>query len=135
MGASRSKRYSRKQQPRIWPPASGGAAWSHRSENNGKIDGFRRILGDSIFGEILWRVARVKRANAIPNALPGGRRDVDGTLRKVFQTRCSVANNTPGFKYIAEFSSAAALALQMLLASEKRGPTSVPRLPDVKRYD
>jgi hypothetical protein len=33
-----------------------------------KIDGFRRILGDSIFGEILWRVAHAKRANAIPNA-------------------------------------------------------------------
>ena len=33
-----------------------------------KIEGFRRILGDSIFGEILWRVARAKRANAIPNA-------------------------------------------------------------------
>ena len=33
-----------------------------------KIDGFRRILGNAIFGEILWRVARAKRANAIPNA-------------------------------------------------------------------
>ncbi len=33
-----------------------------------KIEGFRRILGDSIFGEILWRIARAKRANAIPNA-------------------------------------------------------------------
>jgi len=33
-----------------------------------KIDGFRRILGAPIFGEILWRVARAKRANAIPNA-------------------------------------------------------------------
>jgi hypothetical protein len=33
-----------------------------------KIEGSRRILGDSIFGEILWRVANAKRANAIPNA-------------------------------------------------------------------
>jgi len=34
----------------------------------GKIEGFRRILGDPIYGEILWRVARARKANAIPNA-------------------------------------------------------------------
>ena len=34
----------------------------------GKIEGFRRILGDPIYGEILWRVARTRKANAIPNA-------------------------------------------------------------------
>jgi hypothetical protein len=34
----------------------------------GEIEGFRRILGDSIYGEILWRVAWARRANAIPNA-------------------------------------------------------------------
>jgi hypothetical protein len=34
----------------------------------GKIEGFRRILGDPIYGEILWRVARTQKANAIPNA-------------------------------------------------------------------
>ena len=33
-----------------------------------KIEGFRRILGDPIYGEILWRIARARRANAIPNA-------------------------------------------------------------------
>jgi hypothetical protein len=33
-----------------------------------EIEGFRRILGDSIYGEILWRVSRARRANAIPNA-------------------------------------------------------------------
>ena len=33
-----------------------------------KIEGFRRILGGSIYGEILWRVARVQKASAIPNA-------------------------------------------------------------------
>jgi len=33
-----------------------------------KIDGFRRILGNAIYGEILWRVAHARRANAIPNA-------------------------------------------------------------------
>ena len=33
-----------------------------------KIKGFRRILGDPIYGEILWRVSRARRANAIPNA-------------------------------------------------------------------
>jgi len=33
-----------------------------------KIESSRRLLGDSIFGEILWRVAHAKRANAIPNA-------------------------------------------------------------------
>ena len=33
-----------------------------------RIEGFRRILGDPIYGEILWRVAHVRQANAIPNA-------------------------------------------------------------------
>ncbi len=33
-----------------------------------KIEAFRRILGDPIFREILWRVARARQANAIPNA-------------------------------------------------------------------
>jgi hypothetical protein len=33
-----------------------------------KIEGFRRILGDPIYGEIVWRVSRARRANAIPNA-------------------------------------------------------------------
>jgi AAA domain (dynein-related subfamily) len=33
-----------------------------------KIEGFRRILGDPIYDEILWRVSRARRANAIPNA-------------------------------------------------------------------
>ena len=33
-----------------------------------KIEGFRRILGDPIYREILWRVARARQANAIPNA-------------------------------------------------------------------
>jgi hypothetical protein len=33
-----------------------------------KIDSFRRILGDPIHGEILWRIARARRANSIPNA-------------------------------------------------------------------
>jgi hypothetical protein len=33
-----------------------------------RIEGFRRILGDPIFGEILWRVAHARQANAIPNA-------------------------------------------------------------------
>jgi len=32
------------------------------------IEGFRCVLGDSIYGEILWRVARARRANEIPNA-------------------------------------------------------------------
>jgi hypothetical protein len=33
-----------------------------------KIEGFRRILGDPIYGEIVWRIAHVRGANAIPNA-------------------------------------------------------------------
>ena len=33
-----------------------------------KIEGFRRLLGDRIHGEILWRIAQTKKANAIPNA-------------------------------------------------------------------
>jgi hypothetical protein len=37
-------------------------------ETTAKIEGIRRILGDSIYGEILWRIARARRANEIPNA-------------------------------------------------------------------
>ena len=33
-----------------------------------KIEGFLRLLGDGIYREILWRVARVEAANSIPNA-------------------------------------------------------------------
>jgi hypothetical protein len=33
-----------------------------------RIESFRRILGDPIYGEILWRVAHARQANAIPNA-------------------------------------------------------------------
>jgi hypothetical protein len=33
-----------------------------------KIEGFQRILGGPIYGEILWRIAHARRANAIPNA-------------------------------------------------------------------
>jgi hypothetical protein len=33
-----------------------------------RIEGFRRILGDPIYGEILHRVAHARRANDIPNA-------------------------------------------------------------------
>jgi SpoVK/Ycf46/Vps4 family AAA+-type ATPase len=33
-----------------------------------KIEGFRRILGNPIYREILWRIAHARRANAIPNA-------------------------------------------------------------------
>jgi hypothetical protein len=32
-----------------------------------RIEGFRRTLGDPIYGEILWRVAHARQANAIPN--------------------------------------------------------------------
>jgi hypothetical protein len=37
-------------------------------ETTARIEGFRRTLGDPIYGEILWRVARVRRANDMPNA-------------------------------------------------------------------
>jgi hypothetical protein len=37
-------------------------------KTTGRIEAFRRILGDAIYGEILWRVARAKKANEIPNA-------------------------------------------------------------------
>ncbi len=33
-----------------------------------RIEGFRRILGDPIYGEVLWRIAHARRANDIPNA-------------------------------------------------------------------
>lgn len=33
-----------------------------------KIEGFRRILGDAIYFEILWRAGHARRANDIPNA-------------------------------------------------------------------
>jgi hypothetical protein len=37
-------------------------------QTSGKIEGFRCILGDPIYGEILWRIAHARQANAIPNA-------------------------------------------------------------------
>lgn len=37
-------------------------------ETTTKIEGFRHILGNPIYGEILWRVARSGNASAIPNA-------------------------------------------------------------------
>jgi hypothetical protein len=33
-----------------------------------RIEGFRQILGDAIYGEILWRAGHARRANEIPNA-------------------------------------------------------------------
>ena len=33
-----------------------------------KVEGFRRILGDAIYSEILWRAGHARRANDIPNA-------------------------------------------------------------------
>ena len=33
-----------------------------------KIEGFLRLLGEGIYREVLWRVARVEAANSIPNA-------------------------------------------------------------------
>jgi hypothetical protein len=33
-----------------------------------RIEGFRRILGEPIYGEVLWRIAHARRANDIPNA-------------------------------------------------------------------
>jgi hypothetical protein len=33
-----------------------------------RIEGFRRIVGEGIYGEILWRAGHARRANEIPNA-------------------------------------------------------------------
>lgn len=37
-------------------------------ETTTRIEGLRQILGEPIYGEILWRVARARNANAIANA-------------------------------------------------------------------
>jgi hypothetical protein len=37
-------------------------------KTSARIEEFRRILGDPIYGEILWRIAHAHQANAIPNA-------------------------------------------------------------------
>jgi len=37
-------------------------------ETTARIEGLRRTLGEPIYGEILWRIARARSANAIPNA-------------------------------------------------------------------
>ena len=37
-------------------------------ETTNKIEGFRRSLGDPIYAEILWRVARARQASALANA-------------------------------------------------------------------
>jgi hypothetical protein len=47
---------------------SGGAAGPIDQKTTVRIEGFRRILGGPIYGEILWRVAHARQANAIPNA-------------------------------------------------------------------
>ena len=54
-------------------PASGSQAPAAQQgpidqETTVKIEEFRRVLGGPIHGEILWRVARARQANAIPNA-------------------------------------------------------------------
>ncbi|MHB1698560.1 MAG: Rad52/Rad22 family DNA repair protein [Acidobacteriaceae bacterium] len=33
-----------------------------------KIESFERLLGASMYGEVLWRIARAQTANAVPNA-------------------------------------------------------------------
>jgi hypothetical protein len=37
-------------------------------EATAKIESFQRLLGASMYGEILWRIARARSANAVPNA-------------------------------------------------------------------
>jgi hypothetical protein len=37
-------------------------------EATAKIESFQRLLGASMYGEILWRIARARAANAVPNA-------------------------------------------------------------------
>lgn len=37
-------------------------------EATAKIESFQRLLGASMYGEILWRIARARTANAVPNA-------------------------------------------------------------------
>jgi hypothetical protein len=53
-------------------PASGPRPPAQRGPIDQKatvrIEGFQRILGDPIYGEILWRVAHTRLASAIPNA-------------------------------------------------------------------
>jgi hypothetical protein len=53
-------------------PASGPRPPAQRGpidqKTTGRIEGFQRILGDPIYGEILWRVAHTRLASAIPNA-------------------------------------------------------------------
>lgn len=55
-----------KRQASTPPPAAQRGPVDQRT--TAKIEGFQRILGDPIYGEILWRVSRARRANAIPNA-------------------------------------------------------------------
>jgi hypothetical protein len=54
------------------PAAGSRPPLSHRGPIDQKttvrIEGFRRILGDPIYGEILHRIAHARRANDIPNA-------------------------------------------------------------------
>ncbi len=48
------------------PPAIQRGPIDHKT--TARIEGFRRILGDAIYGEILWRAGHARRANDIPNA-------------------------------------------------------------------
>ena len=69
LGAS-ERRIRRRERPT--PPAGSRPPAVQRGPIDQKttvrIEGFRRILGDPIYGEILWRVAQARQANAIPNA-------------------------------------------------------------------
>jgi hypothetical protein len=62
-----------------------------------------------------------RRMRCVSNP-PGPCRDFESGFRGSFAPAQAVRNNTPGFKYFAECSSAAAVALQMLFDY----PTAVP---------
>jgi len=59
---------SRKAHPAAGPRPPGIQRGPIDQKTTARIEGFRRILGEAIYGEILSRAGRARRANDIPNA-------------------------------------------------------------------
>lgn len=86
------------------------------------IEGFRRILGNSIYGEILWRIAHARRANEIPNAqLQAGVAETMERAARGFRKAQSLAE---------EIGETAFIAVMDRLRIESM--TTIPRLETLK---
>jgi len=87
------------------------------------IEDFRCLLGDSIYGEILWRIAHTDRANGIPNAQL--QQDVVAAMERAgrgIQRAGLLAEEVGEGQFIAVMDSLRIVSM-----------TAIPRLEDLKR--